>query len=100
MGDPAEIGRLTDAIVELLPHLEAVWRWDTPDPRPADRNEWLAELDRPLPDAGVGLDQVLDQLPLKVTSVKVGLLDELDMPPPPPSWPTWPPPRPARTGTC
>ena len=62
MGDTAEIGRLTDAIVELLPHLEAVWRWDTPEPRPADRSEWLAELDRPLPDAGVGLDQVLDEL--------------------------------------
>jgi len=62
MGGTAEIGRLTDAIVELLPHLEAVWRWDTPEPRPADRSLWLAELDRPLPDAGVGLDQVLDEL--------------------------------------
>ncbi len=62
MGDTAETGRLTEAIVELLPHLEAVWRWDTPDPRPADRGDWLSELDGPLPDVGVGVEQVVDEL--------------------------------------
>jgi len=62
VGNTAETGRLTEAIVGLLPHLEAVWDRDTPDPTVADREAWLAGLDHPLPATGVGVDQVLDEL--------------------------------------
>jgi aromatic-L-amino-acid decarboxylase len=62
-GDPdaARVDALGDAINELLPALEAFNRFDGPD-RAGLRSEWLAELDEPLPEAGVGLGRVLELL--------------------------------------
>ncbi len=63
MGETAAITGLADAVTRLLPDLERVWRWDPEDDRTmADRAQWTAALDQPLPDAGVGVDQVLDEL--------------------------------------
>ena len=62
MGDTAETGRLTEAITRLLPHLEQVWRWEEPERALSERDRWLEGLDRPLPETGVGMDQVLDEL--------------------------------------
>lgn len=62
MGDTAETRRLSEAITRLLPELEQVWRWEEPERALAEKDRWLAELDRPLPESGVGLDQVLDEL--------------------------------------
>src|SRR5215203_2100687 len=61
MGETAAISGLTDAVTRLLPHLEQVWRWDD-DRTMADRAEWTAALDQPLPQEGVGLDEVVDDL--------------------------------------
>ena len=62
MGDTAETGRLTEAITRLLPELEQVWRWEEPERALSERDRWLEGLDRPLPETGVGMDQVLDEL--------------------------------------
>lgn len=62
MGDTAETGRLTEAVTRLLPHLEQVWRWEEPETAVTHRERWRAALDHPMPELGVGLDQVLDEL--------------------------------------
>ena len=62
MGGTAETGRLSEALSGLLPHLEEVWRWEEPERVLADRELWLEGLDRPLPESGVGMDRVLDEL--------------------------------------
>jgi len=62
VGSTAETGRLGEAIARLIPHLEAVWRFEGPETAVADRDRWLAALDRPLPTEGIGLDGVLDEL--------------------------------------
>jgi aromatic-L-amino-acid decarboxylase len=61
MGETAETAGLTEAITRLLPHLEAVWRWDD-NRTTADHDRWSAALDQAMPANGVGLDQVLDDL--------------------------------------
>ncbi len=62
MGDTAETGRLTEAITRLLPELEQVWRWEEPERALTERDRWREGLDQPLPEVGVGMDQVLDEL--------------------------------------
>jgi len=62
MGDTAETGRLTEAITRLLPELEQVWQWEEPERALTERDRWREGLDQPLPEVGVGMDQVLDEL--------------------------------------
>ncbi len=62
MGDTAETGRLTEAIARLLPHLEQAWRFEEPETVLTERDRWLPALDQAMPETGVGLDQVLDEL--------------------------------------
>lgn len=60
--DSAETSRLSDAIAQLLPALEAFNRFEGADPAAREREQWVSMLDRPLPAQGVGLDEVLDEL--------------------------------------
>ena len=60
--DPAELGRLGEAITRLLPPMEEFLASDGPDVAVTDRAAWTAALDRPLPDEGVGADAVVDEL--------------------------------------
>lgn len=60
--DSADISRLSDAITQLLPALEAFNRFEGADPAARERAHWVQSLERPLPAGGVGLDQVLDEL--------------------------------------
>jgi aromatic-L-amino-acid/L-tryptophan decarboxylase len=60
--DAAELGRLSETIARLLPELHRFMAADGPDRAVADRAEWLAALDRPLPYGGAGLDVVTDEL--------------------------------------
>jgi aromatic-L-amino-acid/L-tryptophan decarboxylase len=60
--DAAELGRLTDVVTRLLPGLEAFLEGGGPDRAVADRAEWVAALDRPLPLGGIGIDGVTEEL--------------------------------------
>jgi aromatic-L-amino-acid decarboxylase len=60
--DPAELGRLTEAITRLLPPMEEFLASNGPDVAVTDRPTWSAALDRPLPEDGVGADAVVDEL--------------------------------------
>jgi len=60
--DRAETGRLTEAIKKTLVALEAFNRFEGPDPAGRNRVVWTNMLDQPLPEKGVGLDQVLSEL--------------------------------------
>jgi aromatic-L-amino-acid/L-tryptophan decarboxylase len=62
VADTAETGRLTEALTRLLPHVEEAWRYDGPEIALRDRDQWMAALGGPMPRAGVGMDQVLDEL--------------------------------------
>ena len=50
--DPAELGRLGEAITRLLPPMEEFLASDGPDVSVTDRAAWTAALDRSLPDGG------------------------------------------------
>ena len=60
--DAAETGRLRAAIDSLLPSLERFARFADQDRAARDRPVWQAELERPLPAEGAGLDQLLQEL--------------------------------------
>ncbi len=60
--DAAELGRLSETIERLLPGLDRFMAAEGSDLAVADRAEWVAALDRPLPDGGAGLDVVADEL--------------------------------------
>ena len=60
--DQSETERLGEALVRLLPALEAFNRFEGPDPAARRRLEWRAALDQPLPAEGEGLDAVLQVL--------------------------------------
>ena len=60
--DPAELGRLEETITRLLPELQAFLGSDEPHRAVAERSEWHAALDRPLPATGIGIDAVADEL--------------------------------------
>lgn len=60
--DRAETGRLTDAVMHVLPALERFLRYDGPDPAAREQARWRAALELPLPRAGLGADAVLDLL--------------------------------------
>ncbi|HET9417089.1 MAG TPA: pyridoxal-dependent decarboxylase, partial [Candidatus Limnocylindria bacterium] len=53
---------MSETIARLLPELHRFISADGPDRAVADRPEWLAALDRPLPDGGAGLDVVTEEL--------------------------------------
>ena len=59
--DAASTNDLTGAVEALLPALEAFLRFEGNDPA-ARRTVWAPTLDEPLPDVGLGLDEVLAQL--------------------------------------
>lgn len=60
--DQAELGRLEAAVGRLLPGLDRFLEFKEPDRAVAEREQWLAALDRPLPREGAGLDTVIDEL--------------------------------------
>ncbi|HEX7171639.1 MAG TPA: pyridoxal-dependent decarboxylase [Candidatus Limnocylindria bacterium] len=60
--DPAELGRLAETISRLLPELDRFMAGDGPDLAVAHRSEWVAALDRPLPEWGEGIEVVADEL--------------------------------------
>ncbi len=64
--DAAECGRVGEALLALSPALDAFVRFDTPDRTVRERDVWLPRLDVALPDAGAGLDTVLDELALAI----------------------------------
>lgn len=57
--EPAETGRLVEAIETLLPTLDAFNRFDDVGGTAARRDRWRRALDTPLPQQGEGLDEVL-----------------------------------------
>jgi len=60
--DRAESDRLSEAIERILPALEAFNDFQGPDLAGSHRAAWLAALDEPLPERGVGLEPVLQAL--------------------------------------
>ena len=60
--DPAELGRLAAALGRLSHCLEEFLAFETADRSIVDRDRWLAALQGPLPQQGVGLDTVVDDL--------------------------------------
>jgi aromatic-L-amino-acid/L-tryptophan decarboxylase len=60
--DLAESGRLAEAIVRLLPHLDEFVCFDDPTRGGREREHWATRLETPLPQQGAGLDGVLDEL--------------------------------------
>jgi aromatic-L-amino-acid decarboxylase len=59
--DAAATDGLGQAIGAILPSLERFVRFEGPDPA-RYRSRWRPELDRPLPDAGIGRDATLAEL--------------------------------------
>jgi aromatic-L-amino-acid decarboxylase len=60
--DAAETGHLSEAVERILSALEDFNRFEGPDLAGRQRSTWTAALDQPLPERGVGLDQVLREL--------------------------------------
>ena len=60
--DPAELGRLEEAIGRLVPGLDDFLAFRGPDRAVADRDAWRAALEGPLPADGAGLDSVIEEL--------------------------------------
>jgi len=60
--DASETGRLSEAIERILPALEDFNRFQGQDLAGRQRSIWMATLNQPLPERGVGLHQVLREL--------------------------------------
>jgi aromatic-L-amino-acid decarboxylase len=60
--DAAETGRLSEAIGRILPALEDFNRFQGQDLAGHQRSTWMAALSQPLPERGVGLQEVLQEL--------------------------------------
>jgi aromatic-L-amino-acid decarboxylase len=60
--DAAEIADLQGALARIAPALDEFLRFGDADRVLERRGEWLAALDKPLPETGAGLDAVLDDL--------------------------------------
>lgn len=60
--DLAELGRLRELLVRLADGLETFLAFDEPDRSVIDRARWSAPLSGPVPETGVGVDAVLDEL--------------------------------------
>ena len=60
--DASETGRLSEAIGKVEPALEDFNSFQGPDLAGRQRATWMAALDQPLPERGVGLDRVLHEL--------------------------------------
>ena len=60
--DAAQTGRLSEAIDRILPALEDFNRFQGQDLAGRQRSTWMADLNQPLPERGVALDQVLHEL--------------------------------------
>ncbi len=60
--DAAEVARLSEAIESILPALEDFNKFQGQDPAGRQRSLWMTALDQPLPEHGVGLQQVLREL--------------------------------------
>jgi aromatic-L-amino-acid decarboxylase len=60
--DGADTGRLREAIDRLLPALEAFNEFEGSDGAARRRRAWRAALDKPLPQQGEGLDEVIKEL--------------------------------------
>jgi aromatic-L-amino-acid decarboxylase len=61
MAERAETGRLAELLARIGPELEAFVRDGAGDAWPR-RDEWLPQLERSLPERGVGADEVVDEL--------------------------------------
>ena len=62
IGEPAEVGRIADALAQLLPAIEQFWAYPDRDDSGARRRAWQERLGGALPEAGQGLDAVLADL--------------------------------------
>ena len=60
--DASETDRLSEAIGRILPALEDFNHFQGQDLAGRQRSTWMAALNQPLPERGVGLDQVLRKL--------------------------------------
>jgi aromatic-L-amino-acid/L-tryptophan decarboxylase len=60
--DPAELGRLTPTIEQLLPAVEEFWRYRDRDDAARARPDWLARAGSELPETGGGIDAVVRDL--------------------------------------
>jgi aromatic-L-amino-acid decarboxylase len=60
--DASETRRLRDAVARVLPALEDFMRYQGEDRAGRDRDRWRSALDRPLPERGIDLESVLEQL--------------------------------------
>lgn len=60
--DRAETSQLATAIGRLLPALERFTQYQGIDPAARQRALWKGRLDQPLPERGVGLEDVLEEL--------------------------------------
>jgi hypothetical protein len=60
--DASEIDRLSEAIGRILPALEDFNHFQGQDLAGRQRSTWMTALNQPLPERGVGLDQVLREL--------------------------------------
>jgi aromatic-L-amino-acid/L-tryptophan decarboxylase len=60
--DAGETRRLREAVARVLPALEVFIRYEGEDRAGRDRDRWRSALDRLLPERGIGLESVLEQL--------------------------------------
>jgi aromatic-L-amino-acid/L-tryptophan decarboxylase len=64
--DGAVTDRVSAVLSRLAPALDAYTAFGTPDRTVRDRAAWLPVFDRSLPDAGAGIDTVVDELSVAV----------------------------------
>ena len=60
--DAADCRQLARAVETILPALTKFNTFEGPDDGARRRHEWMAVIDRPLPETGLGLDGVLAEL--------------------------------------